>query len=92
MNERFNSVSPWPEPLQVQLQHIRSTSCILKCIQILMKVAVKEGGVGGGGWGAYFHSKVTGWAGWAPKTIFLGPASFRFGQTIKRRGEVQTRS
>ena len=48
-----------------------------ECILILMKVAVKEGGGGRGErGGAYLDSKVTGWAGLAPKTTFLGPASF----------------
>ena len=60
-----------------------------------MKVAVKEGRGGGG---AYFHSKVTGWAGWAPKTIFLGPASFSLAKQLnggggeQGGGEVQTPS
>ena len=84
MNERLNSVSPWPEPLQVQLQHI----------QILMKVAVKEGRGGGG----CKDSKVTGWAGLAPKTTFLGPASFSLAKQLnvggrgQDEGEVQTPS
>ena len=36
--------------------------------------------------GAYFHSKVTGWAGWAPKTIFLGPASFSLAKQLNGGG------
>ena len=65
-----------------------------KCIQILMKVAVKEG-VGGGG---YLDSKVTGWAGLAPKTAFLGPASFSLAKQLNRGrrghggGKMQTPS
>ena len=52
-----------------------------------------ESGSEGSGGGAYFHSKVTGWAGWAPKTIFLGPASFSLAKQLNggggggRRGE-----
>ena len=43
-----------------------------------------EGSRGGGG--TYFHSKVTGWAGWAPKTIFLGPASFSLAKQLNGGG------
>ena len=51
-----------------------------------MKVAVKEGAGGGGGGGAYFHSKVTGWVGWAPKTTFLGPTSFSLAKQLNGVG------
>ena len=55
-----------------------------------------EGGEGGGG--AYLDSKVTGWAGLAPKTTFLGPASLSLAKQLnvgvrgQEEGEVQTPS
>ena len=55
----------------------------------------EEGGRGGGG---YMDFKVTGWAGLAPKTTFLGPASFSLAKQLnvggrgQEEGEVQTPS
>ena len=52
---------------------------------------------GEGGWGCK-DSKVTGWAGLAPKTTFLGPASFSLAKQLnvggrgQDEGEVQTPS
>ena len=52
---------------------------------------------GEGGWGCK-DSKVTGWAGLAPKTTFLGPASFSLAKQLnvggrgQEEGEVQTPS
>ena len=60
-----------------------------------MKVAVKKGGGGGGG---YMDSKVTVWAGLAPKTTFLLLASFSLAKQLngggrgQGGGEVQTPS
>ena len=48
--------------------------------------------------GAYLDFKVTGWAGLAPKTTFLGPASFSLAKQLnvggrgQEEGEVQTPS
>ena len=60
-----------------------SKHIIHKFIQILMKVVVKGAGEGRG---AYLDSKMTGWAGSAPKTTLLGPASFSLAKQLNRGG------
>ena len=90
----LNSVSPRPEPLQVQPQHIRSTSC-MSAFRYLWKWQWRRGEGGGGG---YMDSKVTVWAGLAPKTTFLLLASFSLAKQLngggrgQGGGEVQTPS
>ena len=54
-----------------------------KFIQIPMKVVVKGAGEGRG---AYLDSKMTGWAGSAPKTTLLGPASFSLAKQLNGEG------
>ena len=69
-----------------------SKHIMYKFIQILMKVVVKGAGEGRG---AYLDSKMTGWAGSAPKTTLLGPANFSLAKQLNGGGggdEFQTAS